>query len=77
MIDLQNQVFENIPRKANAIANNMEISIDKNLFGLYTICVGILMGKTILMSIITARARFTNHVSISRSNMFLLYYPSK
>ena len=69
MIDLQNQLFENIPRKAELMmGNNMEILIDKDLFRLYTICIGILMGKTILMSIITARARLSNPVNVSRNN---------
>ena len=73
MIDLQNQLFESIPRKAGAIGNNMEISIDKDLFNLYTICVGILLGKTLLMSIITARARLSNHVSITISTILLFW----
>ena len=63
MIDLQNQYFENIPRKPLSAGSMMELTVDKDLFRLYTLCVGLLMGKTIIMSIITARARFAHRVS--------------
>ena len=62
MIDLQNQIFENIPRNTSNLAHHLEIHVDKDVFGLYTLCVGLLMGKTILMFAITARARFAKHV---------------
>ena len=64
MIDLQNQIFENIQKKPASIGYGMELSIDKDVFNLYSLCVGLLMGKTILMSAVTARARFASHVGI-------------
>ena len=70
MIDLENQYFENIPRKPLSTGSIMELTVDKELFRLYTLCAGLLMGKTIIMSIITARARFAHHVS---TNMFLFF----
>ena len=70
MIDLENQYFENIPRKPLSTGSIMELTVDKELFRLYTLCAGLLMGKTIIMSIITARARFAHHVS---TNMFMFF----
>ena len=67
MIDLQNQIFENIQKKTNNIGYGMEIHIDKDVFGLYTLCVGLLMGKTILMSAVTMSARFAAHVGIIKN----------
>ena len=65
MIDLQNQYFENFPRKAFSSGNIMiEITIDKEVFRLYTLCVGLLLGKTVLMSLVIAKVRFANRVSI-------------
>ena len=64
MIDLQNQYFENFPRKAFSSGNIMiEITIDKEVFRLYTLCVGLLLGKTVLMSLVVAKARFADRVS--------------
>ena len=64
MIDLQNQYFENFPRKAFSSGNIMiELTIDKEVFRLFILCVGLLLGKTILMSMVIAKARFFNHVS--------------
>ena len=66
MIDLQNQYFDNLPRKTISSGSIMiEILVDKELFDLYTLCVGLLLGKAIVMSIITAKATFSNRVSIT------------
>ena len=73
MIDLQNQHFENFPRKAFSSGNIMiELTIDKEVFRLYTLCIGLLLGKTILMSMVVAKARFTDRVSKSIENLGIL-----
>ena len=41
----------------------IEITIDKEVFKLYTLCVGLLLGKTVLMSLVIAKVRFANRVS--------------
>ena len=65
MIDLQNQYFDNLPRNSISSGRIMiEIFVDKELFRMYTLCAGLLLGKAIVMSIITAKATFSNRVSI-------------
>ena len=64
MIDLQNQYFDNLPRKTISSGRIIiEIFVDKQLFRLYKLCDGLLLGKAIVMSIITAKATFSNRVS--------------
>ena len=66
MIDLQNQYFDNLPRKTISSGSIMiEILVDKELFRLYILCVGLLLGKTLIMSLIAEKARFSNRVSIT------------
>ena len=66
MIDLQNQYFDNLPRKTISSGRIIiEIFVDKQLFRLYKLCDGLLLGKAIVMSIITAKATFSNRVSIT------------
>ena len=62
MIDLQKQIFENFPNMAANTNYQMVISVDKDVFRLYTLCVGLLMGKTILMSLAWARTRYNHKV---------------
>ena len=65
MIDLQNQYFDNLPRNSISSGRIMiEIFVDKELFRMYTLCVGLLLGKAIVMSIVMAKATFSNRVSI-------------
>ena len=66
MIDLPNRYFDNLPRTTISFGRIMtEIFVDKELFRLYTLCAGLLLGKAIVMSIITAKATFSNRVSIT------------
>ena len=69
MINLQKQIFENFPNMAAGTNYQMVISVDKDVFRLYTLCVGLLMGKTIVaMSLAKVRAR-----SAQKVGNFLVY----
>jgi len=56
MIDLQKQIFDIFqPKEATRL--KIGISVDANVFKLYSLCVGLLMLKTILMSFATRQSQ--------------------
>lgn len=63
-------MFEDIQKNSAVIGNNMKIDIDKDIFGFYTLCIGLLLGKILLMSIVTEKNRFANHVSAIIHDIF-------
>ena len=52
MIDLQNQQFTVFNKNLSHLGQDMSFYIDKDVFRLYTLCFGLLMGKTLIMSLV-------------------------
>ena len=57
MIDLQNQQFTIVKKNLSNFGQDMNFYIDKDVFRLYILCFGLLMGKTLLMSLDLARRK--------------------
>ena len=57
MIDLQNQQFTVFNKNLSHLGQDMSFYIDKDVFRLYTLCFGLLMGKTLIMSLVLARRK--------------------
>ena len=57
MIDLQNQQFTIVKKNLSHIGQDMSFYIDKDVLRLYILCFGLLMGKTLLMSLVLARKK--------------------
>ena len=41
----------------------MQIDVDENVFKVYAVSIAVLMGKTLMMALLTARQRFRTMVS--------------
>ena len=81
MIDLQKQIFEAFQVK-EATRVRVGISVDANVFKLYSVCVGILMIKTILMSCVTRESHSNQQVGhtvevLSSKALPLLFHQQK
>ena len=51
--------FENISKKEEV---KMQIDVDENVFKVYAISIAVLMAKTLIMALLTARQRFKTMV---------------